>query len=48
MAVDDIQWRYLFEYLLAEQPPTPCGGFFALLELIYVHTRFTRESSTDA
>lgn len=46
MPVDDIDWRVLFDQLLTEHSPTPRGRFFALLELIYIHTRFTKETST--
>lgn len=43
MPIDDVDWRWFYEALLAEQPRTPCGTWFALLELIYVYERFERE-----
>lgn len=43
MAIDDVEWRWFYESLLAEQPPTPCGYLTALIEFIYIYTRFEKE-----
>lgn len=48
MAVDDIAWRILLEELVAEQAPTPCGLWVALLQFAHIFTRFQKETSTDA
>lgn len=43
MPIDDVDWRWFYDALLAEQPPTPCGYLTALAEFIHVYQRFERE-----
>lgn len=46
MAIDDVDWRWFFESLLLEQPPTPRGYLTALFEFIHIYNRFQKESSS--
>lgn len=48
MAVDDVDWRLLFDQLLIEQSPTPCGHWVALLQFAHIYTRFEKEQHPDA